>query len=211
MSRVDEAEVRQILSAAGAVIVDSHLVYTSGKHGSAYINKDAVYPNTQFTSRLCEGMAEKCSGLEIQTVIGPERGGIILSQWTAHHLSLGMSLVNAVYAEKHSGIFTLKIGWHELVKGKNVLVVEDVLNTGGSVKKVIELARMIGGNVVGVAAICNRGGLTCDDLGVPLLSQLLSVTLESWEEADCPLCAQGMPINIDVGHGKEFLARQQEK
>ena len=211
-SRLDEEEVRQILSDSQAVIINSHVVYTSGRHGSDYFDENVVYPNTQDTARLCEGMAERSAKLGVEVVIGgPEQGGVILSQWTAYYLDSPEHPVKAVYAEKCSGIFTLKDGWHELVHGKNVLVVEDVLNTGGSVKKVINLVRKVGGNIVGVAVICNRGGITCTDLDAPQLSQLLNVTFDSWKKENCHLCDVGVPINTSVGHGKQFLARRKKK
>ena len=93
-----------------------------------------------------------------------------------------------------------------------VLVVEDILTTGGSVKKVIEATRAIGGEVVGLGVLCNRGGITSHDVGdVPKLFALVNVTLESWTEAECPLCAKGIPINTDVGKGRDFLARKATK
>ena len=76
-----------ILKKVGAVITDSHFVGTSGKHFAAYINKDALYPHTNDTSVICEMFARLCKDLDISTVVGPALGGIILSTWTAHHLS----------------------------------------------------------------------------------------------------------------------------
>ena len=79
--------VVDILKKVGAVITDSHFVYTSGKHGSVYVNKDAVYPHTTETSRIGELFAEKFKGMDIDVVAAPALGGIILSQWVAYHLS----------------------------------------------------------------------------------------------------------------------------
>ena len=104
--------------------------------------------------------------------------------------------------------FLLRRGYDKLVVGKNVLVLEDILTTGGSVKKAVETAKAAGGKVVGVAALCNRGGVTAEFLGVPELHSFLEVSLESWEEKDCPLCAAKIPIHTEVGKGREYLARK---
>lgn len=221
---IDKEEVVGILASVKAVIVDSHLVYTSGKHGSAYVNKDAVYPHTKKTAALCNMLAEEFKDDGVEVVIAPAVGGVILSQWTAHYLSAITDIeVLGVYADKepvmaaepgevfgvHVGDgFVVKRGYNKLVAGKRVLVVEDVVNTGGSVQKTIAAVRACGGNVIGVGALCNRGGVTAQDLDVPKFVSLMSVTLDAWDEADCPLCKQGVPVNTDVGKGKEFLARK---
>ena len=210
---MNEQEVLQVLGKVGAVIADSHIVYTSGKHGTAYVNKDAVYPHTAETSHLCHAIAERFANDNVQVVIAPAIGGVILSQWTAHHLTeMNGHEVLGVYAEKSEGgdAFVIKRGYDKLIAGKNVLVVEDVLTTGGSAKKVVEATREIGGNVIGLGVLCNRGGITPQDVAdVPKLTALVNVKLDAWDEATCPLCEQNVPINTDVGKGREFLARKQ--
>ncbi len=208
---MNEKEVLQILNNVGAVITNSHIVYTSGKHGSAYVNKDAVYPHTEATSDLCRAIAIEFVGTGVQVVIAPAIGGVILSQWTAHHLTdLTGSEVLGVYAEKaDNDAFIIRRGYDKLVAGKNVLVVEDVLTTGGSAKKVVEATRAIGGKVIGLGVLCNRGGITPQDVAdVPELFALANVELDAWDEAGCPLCAQNVPINTNVGKGREYLAKK---
>ena len=209
---MNEQEVLQVLGKVGAVIADSHIVYTSGKHGMAYVNKDAVYPHTAETSRLCRAIAERFADDNVQIVIAPAIGGVILSQWTAHHLSeMNGREVLGVYAEKSEGgdTFVIKRGYDKLIAGKNVLVVEDVLTTGGSAKKVVEATRAIGGNVVGLGVLCNRGGITPQDVAdVPRLISLVNMKLDTFDEVTCPLCKQNVPVNTDVGKGREFLARK---
>lgn len=220
----DKEEVLQILSKVGAVITDSHIVYTSGKHGSAYVNKDAIYPHTAETSHLCALIAKQFVNDNVEVVIAPAIGGVILSQWTAHHLTRTSNReVLGVYAEKEviavfdslgrkcyteTGRFIISRGYNKIVAWKNVLVVEDILNTGGSAKKVVEAVRAIGGVVVGVGTLCNRGGITADNLGAPKLISLVDISLDAWDKEDCPLCKQSIPINTDVGKGREFLARK---
>ena len=94
-------EALEILQRVGAVITDSHIVYTSGRHGADYINKNALYTHTRETSLLCLSMAEMCDVERIETVVGPATGGIILAQWVAHHLAVMNSKeVYAVFAAK---------------------------------------------------------------------------------------------------------------
>ncbi|HEC94312.1 MAG TPA: phosphoribosyltransferase [Candidatus Kaiserbacteria bacterium] len=210
---MNEQEILSVLSKVGAVITDSHVVYTSGRHGAAYINKDAVYPHTAETSNICRTIAEHFKNDNVEVVIAPAIGGVILSQWTAHHLSeITRREVLGVYAEKtkDGSAFVIKRGYDKIIAGKNILVVEDVLTTGGSVKKVIEITRVAGGNIIGLGVLCNRGGITPQDVAdVPKLIALVNVNLVTWDEVDCPLCEQNVPINTNVGKGREFLARKQ--
>jgi orotate phosphoribosyltransferase len=207
---MNEQQILDILGKVQAVITNSHLVYTSGKHGSAYVNKDAIYPHTELTSQLCEEIAKHFAKHGVEVVIAPAVGGVILSQWVAYHLTkITGREVLGVYAEKDGENFTIKRGYDKLSAGKKVLVVEDLLTTGQSVKKVIDAARAIGANIVGLAVLCNRGGVTAKDVSdPPELFSLINVKLDTWDEADCPLCARNVPINTEVGHGRQYLARK---
>jgi orotate phosphoribosyltransferase len=239
-----DAEITKIFADTNAIITDSHIVYTSGKHGSAYVNKDAVYPRTSKISRLCEFIAEDFEDEEIDAVVGPIVGGVSLAQWTANYLSRlhgkevlaitsdkieeesGASMVKRLekiwdsktlapvgwllhYMSndmKGSTSFVIKRGYDKLIAGKKVLVVEDVLTTGGSVKKVVEALDMIGCEVIGVGALCNRGGVTPEQIGnVPVLKALMNVSLEAYDEADCPYCKDGVAINTSVGKGADYM------
>ena len=209
---MQEQEILDILRKVGAVITNSHFVYTSGKHGSTYVNKDALYPYTSETSFLCMLLARRFINDDVDLVIAPVIGGVILSQWVAHHLSqLTWRYVFAVYAEKADDRDTvvIKRGYDKLIAGKNVLVVEDVITTGGSAKKVVQATRAIGGNVVGLGVLCNRGIVTSQNVAnVPKLISLVNMKLEACDEKNCPLCKQNIPINTDIGKGREFLAQK---
>lgn len=173
-----EKEILSTLTKVGAFITDSHIVYTSGKHGSMYANKDAIYPHTSTISSLCKALAEAFSEDQVDVVVAPALGGIILSQWVAHHLSqINQREVLAVYAEKIEGTkdFVIKRGYDKLLPGKNILILEDVLTTGGSVRKVVELVRGLEGDIIGVGALFNRGNISPEDLGnVPKLVALVN-------------------------------------
>ncbi len=206
MSRAER--VKEILEQTTAIVTSSHIVYTSGRHGESYINKDAVYPHTQETSELCQMIAENFADQDVQVVVGPALGGIILSQWTAFHLSrITDKEVLGVYAEKQAdGTLALTRGYANLVAKKRILVVEDVLTTGGSVKKVLEALKSLDAYVIGVGALCNRGGVTPEQIGATRLDTLINVVMKDWAASECPLCDSGVPINTTVGKGKEFLA-----
>jgi orotate phosphoribosyltransferase len=193
-----------ILAETRALLTGRHIVYTSGRHGSAYVNKDAIYPHTERVAELCRFLADLARGARADIVCGPAMGGIILAQWTGHHLGLP-----AVYAEKAAGGgMALRRGYDALVRGRRVLVVEDIVNTGGSLRDAIAAVRAAGGEVVMAAALCNRGGVRAVDVDAPALSTLIDLPLESWPEESCPLCRRGVAVDTDVGKGREFLARR---
>ncbi len=206
------------LDKLGAIITDSHIVYTSGKHGSVYINKDVIYLHARVTSDLCLMLAKHFANDSVEVVIAPAVGGVILSQWIAYHLSeITGHEVLSVYAEKanYGDHFVVRRGYSKFIVGKKVLVVEDVLTTGGSVKKVITAVSALGGKVCGLGVLCNRGGLTSEDFarregGAIKFFSLIDFKFDLWSEKDCPLCAQGVPVNTEVGKGKEFLMRKEK-
>ncbi len=204
-----DQEILAIFERTHALLRGDHFVYTSGMHGSVYLNKDAIYPHTALTSALCLEIARRVieakprSNLEV--VVGPALGGIVLSQWVAHHLSalLGREVLG-IYTEKtEEGLQRLTRGYDALVSGKHVLVVEDVLTTGGSVRKVIEAVRTAGGVVDHVFSLLNRDPKTMatEIAGAPL-SFLFAMELQAWDATQCPLCKEGKPINRKVGKGK---------
>ncbi len=208
---MNQEEIMKTLQEINAIITDSHIVYTSGRHGSAYVNKDAVYPHTEITAKLCKVMAENFKDAGVDVVAGPTIGGVILSQWVAYYLSeLTGKEVLGVFSEadENKNRF-FKRGYDKIIPGKKILIVEDILTTGGSVKKVVEAVKAIDGEVVGVAAFCNRGGISAEDLGVGDLKSLISVDLQSWDEKECPLCQKGVAINTNVGKGREYLSKKQ--
>jgi orotate phosphoribosyltransferase len=207
-------EILPMLRDVGAIITNSHLVLTSGRHTSAYVNKDALYVHPQATSACCQLIADHYAARQIDAVVGPALGGILLAQWVAYHLNtrrtVGETL--ALYAEKEGNGTEKRLffsrGYGSLVAHRHVLVVEDVLVTGGSARKVVELVRSQGGHVVGLSALCNRGDVQPEDVGGVPISALAQVSFTSWAAEQCPLCQQGVPINTEVGKGRAFLAGQ---
>ncbi len=208
-------KVLDLLKKSGAVITDSHFVGTSGSHFATYIKKDALYPHTEDTSEVCKLFAEKVKDLGVEVVVGPALGGIILSTWTAHHLTnLVGKEVLSVYCEKAQAggmavdtEMLLTRGYDELVKGKKVLVVEDLTTTGVSAKKVVNTVRTAGGEVVAVSVMVNRSPkiVTSEFFGTQFLP-LDEFEIPMYKDGECPLCEAGVPINTKVGHGKKYLS-----
>ncbi len=205
MSR--EEKVKKILEKTNAVL-NGHFVYVSAKHGEKYINKDAIYPHTKEIQELCSMWAKDFANSGVEVVVGPAMGGVILSHATASELTKILKRdIPGVYAEKTGdGGFDFTRGYGEFVKGKKVLVVEDVLTTGGSVRKVIDLTKRAGGKIVGLGVIANRGGIKAKDIGVKKIDALININFIAMDPKDCTLCKNGVPINTNVGKGKLFLA-----
>lgn len=207
---MDEGAVLRILQDVGAFRA-GHFVFTSGLHADTYINKDAIYPHTRAVSQLCLEMATRFAKDDIDVVIGPAYGAIILSTWTAHHLTeMRGRDVYGVYADKaEGGGLVIRRGYDKLIAGKNTLVVEDLTTTGGSIKKVVEAAHAAGARVAGAVAICNRGGVSKEAVGnPPRFESLVHLHLDQWPAEECELCANNIPINREIGHGDQFMKRR---
>jgi len=203
----------RIIEDTGA-LKQGHFVLTSGLHTENYINKDAIYLHPDEIASLAKCIAYEYRDAGIEAVLGPAMGGVILSQWVAFHLSrMTKRDVLAVYADKdETGRgFVMKRGYDRAIIGKRILIVEDVINTGGSVKKAVDLARENGCKVVGVGALCNRGGATHEKVGHPgKLTSVIDIKFETWTEDECPLCKKHVHINTDVGKGQEFLDKRRK-
>lgn len=213
---MSEKEVLKTLIGLGVIVPNDHFVLTSGLHSDTYINKDALYPQVDIINNFCHAIADHfCSNIHynIEMVVAPAIGGIVLAVLTASWLAQRTRRkVLMAYAEKMNGEFVFRRGYRKLVEGKKVLVLDDVLTTGGSIKKVIELVRRSGSMVSGAAVLCNRGGVSLHSLGIRNvdLFALSNVQLNTWAEKDCPLCKAGIPINTELGKGREFLANKKE-
>lgn len=200
--------ILDILKETNALIENDHFVLTSGKHSPVYINKDALYTHTKEASLVGSMFAEKFKNEDIDVVAAPALGGVILSQWTAYHLSnIKGKEILSVYTEKtpdKNQIFTR--GYDKLVAGKKVLVIEDLTTTGSSVKKVVNSVQNAGGKVVAAGVMVDRSpdGMTEEDIGAPFVS-LAQLKIDVYDPSDCPLCKNNVPINTSVGHGKKFL------
>ncbi len=178
------SDVIEILKKVGALIPNDHFVGTSGLHIDTYINKDALFPHTEEASKVGELFAQKFKDMKIEAVVAPALGGIILSQWTAHHLTkLTGREVLGVYTEKtpeKDQVFTR--GYDAYIKGKRVLVIEDLTTTGASVMKVVQAVRNAGGVVIEVCVMVNKNPkkVNSETLGVAF-SSLAEYPVDAYE------------------------------
>ncbi len=200
-----QAETRTIIEACGALIEDDHFVYASGHHGNGWIAKDIINLDPRLPKRLGELLAQSVSDLDIDVVCGPAVGGLICAQFTALALS-----ISCVYAERETingrERFVLRRGQDDFIRGKRVLAVDDVVNTGYSLKLTMDTIRESGGEVVAAATWISRGNVGAPDLGVARYVFLDEVSLPSWPAETCRLCEEGVPINTRFAHGAEYLA-----
>ncbi|MBA4105421.1 MAG: phosphoribosyltransferase [Pirellula sp.] len=208
------AETRQVLVDCQALLADDHFVYISGDHGSGWVDKDAIFVDPQRIRRLTQLLAAAVKQFNAEILCGPATGGLIVAQWTA--FELGLPAVFAEHTQPRSaqqlrGDFTFHRGYDRLVAGKRVLVVDDVVNTGLSVRQTAAAVRQAGGEVIAIAALVDRGNVDAESLGVPDYVYLLEYDIPDWSAADCPLCKAGVPINTRYAHGQDFLDAQQQR
>lgn len=196
----------RILRELGAVVY-GHFVGTSGRHMSIYINKDRLISFTKYTSKIGKLFAEKSEKLNIEVVVAPAIAGIALSQWTVYYLSkLYKSEVLTVYTEKTlNNEQVLKRGYDLLVRGKRVLIVEDVATSGSSIKKVIRSVKKAGGDPISACVIVNRDPkfVNTKNIGIPLI-YLVKIKVESYNKNSCPMCKSNIPIDTSLGHGNKI-------
>src|SRR5262245_8586379 len=134
---MNRSDVMPALAAAGAVITDRHFVYTSGRHGSGYINLDLLLPHASVMAAICSMLAEPFVG-SFDTVAAPAVGGVVLAEFAALAATDLNSPILAVWADKTPrGLTFDRAGFVDCVTGKRVLLVEDLLTTGGSLATVV--------------------------------------------------------------------------
>ena len=170
-------------------LLDGHFRLTSGLHSSGYLQCALVLQHPEQAEMLGRAIADRTRGLRPSLVLSPALGGIVIGHEVARALG-----VRALFAERQDGGLVLRRGF--VIGGSDrVLVVEDVLTTGGSTRETMEVARAAGAQVVGAASIVNRSGgpVKLGGFDVPFES-LLDYSLPTYEPDKCPLCAQGLPV-----------------
>lgn len=179
-------EVIDRFKEAGALL-DGHFIYTSGRHGNRFLQAARVLQYPEITAALCGAAADPFRDENIELVIGPATGGIILAYETARQLGCRSAFVEK---DGEDGM-ALKRGFR-LDSGTRVLVVEDIITTGGSVKKALDHLRARGAEIVGVSVLIDRsaGQAEFDCSFHPLAT----LELESWAPDDCALCAKQVPL-----------------
>lgn len=165
---------------------EGHFLLTSGRHSGEYIQCARVLQYPRFTETLCFELAKRFKGEEIDVVAAPAVGGIIIAYEVAKILQ-----TRAIFAERENGKMVFRRGF-EIDEDEKVLVVEDVITTGGSVREVIQAVRACGGDIRGAGVFVDRsGGKVSFDTRV---EALLNVTIKTYSPEECPLCREQKPL-----------------
>ncbi len=176
-----------LLREAGALL-NGHFQLASGKHSPLYVEKFRLLERPVQTESLCRMIADWARPFAPSLVAGPTTGGIIISYETARQLGL-----RGIFAEREVAGRSFQRGF-EVRPGERVLVVDDVLTTGGSVRDVLDAVRRAGGDPVGVAVLVDRTSGKVD-FGLPFFA-CLTLDLPTYPPDACPLCADGVPLKV---------------
>ena len=191
---ISNERVIEILKEAG-VLLEGHFRLNSGRHSNKYLQCAKIFRNTKYSEELCAALAEQFADEGVEVVIGPAMGAVQMAYEVSRHLKC-----ENFFAEREAdGKMALRRGF-EVKPGMKVLLVEDVVTTGGSVKEVLELVKAAGADVVGIGSIVDRTGGKID-FGVPFKA-VISVEVESWEPENCPLCKEGKLELVKPGSRK---------
>jgi orotate phosphoribosyltransferase len=187
----DQELINRLIASTGALHESGHYRYSSALHGPVYVEKDRVLANVDVASKLCYRISKHFFNQKVQVVTGPSMGGAMMAPFVAYYLE---PKALSVYAEGERDNRHFRSSVAELITGKRVLVVEDVLDTGGSAMRVIEAVEKQGGEVIGVAAIWNRGNVSFK------YPTFCLVQHETYEPGSCPICAEGkIPVeNVPI-------------
>jgi len=182
---INSSEVERVFRESGA-LREGHFILASGRHSPLYLEKFQVLQHPVETERLCAAIASWAKALDIETVAGPTTGGIILAHEVARQLG-----VRAIYAERREGGAGREFRRGFAIRtGERVVVVDDIMTTGGSVQETVDAVRSAGGHVAGAAVLVDRSGGAAD-VGVPM-EALWRLDIPSYAPAECPLCAKGV-------------------
>ena len=194
MSALTEKEVEDLLIETSA-IMEGHFLLTSGLHSPRYVEKFNVLQKPVYTEKLCKAMAEKFKDANIETVVGPVTGGILLAHETGKALG-----TRAIFTERENGKMTFRRGF-TLHEGERVLIVEDIVTTGGSIREVIDVVKENGGIPVAVSMLVDRSGGKATFGDVPATA-LLHMDVQTYKPEECPLCKAGVPMTKRGRTGK---------
>ena len=182
-----EAEIVNVLKESGALL-NGHFQLRSGLHSDHFFQAALLLQYPDKAEIVCRHIAEKFKDIQVDAVISPAVGGLIVGQEVARAIGC-----RAIFADKEDGELVLKRGF-SIKPGEKILVAEDVVTKGGRVQQTIDLVRAKGGDVVGVGVIVDRSGGSAS-FDVPRFVSALKLTLPTFEPESCPLCAQKLPID----------------
>jgi len=187
-----QKEVLEIFEKSGALL-SGHFRLSSGLHSAKYLQCALVLQYPDLAEKLSGQLAceFKLPRSKINAVVSPAVGGIIVGQEVAKVLGC-----RALFCEREEGKMKLRRGF-EIREGETVVIIEDVITTGGSVKEIVEIVERMGGEVEGIGAIVDRSKSSFSDemasLNLPLKS-LLKIDIETYSPEECPICKKGLPL-----------------
>lgn len=164
-------------------LLDGHFLLSSGRHSNRYCQCAKLLQYPDRAAKVLSVVVEKLKGVQVDIVVGPAMGGIIVAYELGRQLG-----VPAIFTEREDGKMCLRRGF-EIQPGQKVLITEDVVTTGKSSLETIEVLKDFGAEIVGIACIVNR---STSPLDYPLFDAV-RLEIESWDAADCPLCKEGIP------------------
>ena len=179
-------DVLSLLNKTGALL-QGHFRLSSGLHSPNYVQCALLLQNPRNAKALGEALAAKIRSMRPKKIVAPALGGVIIGYTVAEALN-----VPFVFTERKEGVMTLRRGFR-FSQGERVVILEDVVTTGKSSLEAAKVVSERGGIVFGFASILNRSGKD-EPFGAPYES-LMAMKLETWDEADCPLCKNGVPLD----------------
>jgi len=177
--------IEETFQKAGALL-KGHFLLTSGLHSPAYWEKFRILQFPHYTEQLCQMIADNFRKQDVQVVAGPTTGGIILAFEVARQLG-----VRGIFAEKEGEERAFRRGF-DISPGERVLIVDDILTTGGSIREVISAVNKLSGQIIGIGVLVDRSSQNTD-FGIPLFSCHRAITT-TYKPEDCPLCAAKIPL-----------------
>jgi orotate phosphoribosyltransferase len=178
-------EVLDIFKTAGA-IKEGHFLLASGLHSPVYWEKFRILQYPNLTEKLCRQITEHFRGQRIDVVAGPTTGGVVLAFETARQLG-----VRSIFAEKEGNVRVFRRDF-EIRLGEHVLIVDDILTTGSSIRETINAVAKLGGIIVGIAVLVERSEQSLD-FHLPFFS-CLRAPATAYSPQECPLCANHVPL-----------------
>ena len=184
-----------LLRETGAML-EGHFLLTSGRHSNVYIEKFRILENPISLDQVCLQMADIVRGKDVGLILGAAIGGILISGGIGRHLGK-----KHIFAERINEKMELRRGF-SISKGERIVIVEDIITTGGSVFELINLAKELSAEIVHVVNLVDRSpeGI---DFGCPSTT-LLNLPSESYAFDECPLCKRGMPLTSRGRTGKKM-------
>lgn len=183
--QVKDKEILEIFKKTNALL-SGHFKLSSGLHSEGYLQCALVLQYPEYAEKICSELAREFKEDKPDVVVGPAIGGIIVSYEIAKALGC-----RSIFTEREDGKMTLRRGF-TIGKSEKVLVVEDVITTGGSTKEVIDVVKQRGAKIIGVGAIINR---SCEEINFDVKFKCLAkIDVKTFKPEDCLLCKKGIPI-----------------